>query len=173
MSKKQATDAQAICLKGMTEKEYKDFRKASIRLFAESCMREDGISEDRAKQLAEESFQRATPDGFHTQGQYFFHLIRKGKKIGHLWFGSKPDSSFDTAFLYDIELLKEYRGKGFGKAAMQLLESEALRLGFSNMRLHVFGYNKTAMELYEKCGYRITNAYMAKDLEGSPENGRK
>ncbi|MEL7591928.1 MAG: GNAT family protein [Anaerolineaceae bacterium] len=49
----------------------------------------------------------------------------------------------------------EYRGKGFGTEAMQLVLDYAFRgLNLNRVNLNVFAYNKRAICSYEKCGFR-------------------
>lgn len=48
---------------------------------------------------------------------------------------------------------------------MNLIESAVKELGGNSVSLHVFGFNKAAIHLYQKCGYEITNYNMRKKFE--------
>jgi ribosomal protein S18 acetylase RimI-like enzyme len=70
----------------------------------------------------------------------------------------------DTLFIYDIVIEEHLRGKGYGRAALLLLEDVARALGKRRISLHVFAHNDRARRLYEELGYRPTNIVMAKEL---------
>jgi len=53
---------------------------------------------------------------------------------------------------------------GYGRAAMELAEAEALSRGASELGLNVFGHNQVARHLYESMGYTATSINMKKDL---------
>lgn len=48
----------------------------------------------------------------------------------------------------------EYRGKGIAKSAMIYLEDRSKALNNNRIELGVFEYNKNAIELYKKMGYK-------------------
>ncbi len=49
---------------------------------------------------------------------------------------------------------KSGRGRGIGKEVMEFLEFECKRLGLIRIELGVFEFNKNAIKLYEKMGYK-------------------
>jgi ribosomal protein S18 acetylase RimI-like enzyme len=57
-----------------------------------------------------------------------------------------------------------FRGRGYGRAAMQLAEEEARRHGLRRLGLNVFGHNPVASSLYTSLGYEVTSQYMTKRL---------
>jgi ribosomal protein S18 acetylase RimI-like enzyme len=59
---------------------------------------------------------------------------------------------------------EKYRGRGYGKQAMLLIEEKARELGLKSIGLHVFGVNQAARNLYEAVGYEITSLNMKKVL---------
>ena len=71
------------------------------------------------------------------------------------------------AWIYDIEVNAEQRGKGYGRALLQAAEEEAARHGSKAIGLNVFGTNTVARQLYESSGYQITALNMRKEL-GAP-----
>ena len=68
-------------------------------------------------------------------------------------------------FIYDVEIDEAHRGKGYGRAAMELAEQEANALGIGRIELNVFGGNDVARRLYLSVGYVETSVQMAKDLD--------
>jgi ribosomal protein S18 acetylase RimI-like enzyme len=67
-------------------------------------------------------------------------------------------------FIYDIRLDERFRGRGYGKAAMEFAEEEARRLGVGRVALNVFGGNEVARNLYRSLGYQENAIAMSKTL---------
>jgi len=57
-----------------------------------------------------------------------------------------------------------FRGRGYGRSIMLLLEEKAREMGLKSLGLHVFGSNQVARRLYEAVGYEVTNVNMKKTL---------
>lgn len=54
---------------------------------------------------------------------------------------------------------KEYRGKGYGTEAMQLLLSFVFNeININKIRLSVYSFNERAIRSYEKCGFKREGA---------------
>lgn len=155
-----------IALKGMNKKQFESWKSRSQANFAAEVVKSQGVTKEKAKHIAEESFRRHLPEGFETEGQYIYHIVcqKEQKPIGYAWLGNKADLAFDHAYLYDLLLFPEFRGKGYGTAAMKVIEQEALRLGYAYLQLHAFGHNDPAIQLYLKSGFHITNVFMSKHL---------
>jgi ribosomal protein S18 acetylase RimI-like enzyme len=69
-----------------------------------------------------------------------------------------------TWFIYDIEIAKDMRGRGFGRAAMQAAEEWTRERGGTRVALNVFGPNLTARSLYDSLGYEVLATSMFKDI---------
>lgn len=55
-----------------------------------------------------------------------------------------------------ITLLKEYRGKGYGTKALQLIEKFAVeRLRIHSLHAYVSPHNTSSMQLFEKSNYKM------------------
>ncbi|MDN3905792.1 GNAT family N-acetyltransferase [Arthrobacter sp. YD2] len=77
---------------------------------------------------------------------------------------SRPRSSSDAWWVSDIEIHEDHRGKGYGRAAMQLAEVAAAEQGAATLGLNVFGYNTVARDLYESLGYETVSMQMRKPV---------
>jgi ribosomal protein S18 acetylase RimI-like enzyme len=155
-----------IRLKRMCEDEYRIYRDVAVRWYAEDKQRSgDWLSRD-ALTLSLQAFRRLAPGGLHTPDQHFFtvHDAVTDAKVGWLWYQIRDDGLNRSAYLCDIVILEEFRRQGYGTACLVELDNQAKGLGIRRVGLHVFGHNTGAMELYHRCGYRITNCAMAKDL---------
>ena len=53
-----------------------------------------------------------------------------GEAVGRLWFAERELHGRAYVYLYDITVLPDARGRGYGRAAMLALEDEARRLGY-------------------------------------------
>ena len=60
---------------------------------------------------------------------------------------------FDMAEVANIAVASPFRGRGIGKALMDVMHNEARRNGARECLLEVRTSNAKAISLYEKCGY--------------------
>jgi ribosomal protein S18 acetylase RimI-like enzyme len=150
----------------MGEDEYRTFRDASVRGYAEDKQRSGDWASRDALTLALQAVHRFAPSGLQTPGQHFFtvHDAATDAKVGWLWYEVRDDGLSRSAYLCDIVIFDEYRRRGYGTACLAELDEQARGLGIRRVGLHVFGHNPEALKLYRRCGYRITTYTMAKDL---------
>ena len=154
----------AIALRKMSQEEFAAYVKDSITKYAEETQQADRCSKEEALEIARQSFQRLLPNGLDSSNQFLFSIYNGSTRIGSLWFGLKGAALNQKAFVYDIVLSPESRGKGNGKKAMLLFEEMVTELGIKSAGLHVFGHNEIARRLYENLGYRATNILMSKEI---------
>lgn len=155
-----------VVLELMTEEEFAGYRARSVVEFAEDKVKAGSWKEEEALQLSEETYRKYLPDGIHSKEQYVYVARQEGQqdRIGYVWLNVADTPAGMRAFLYDIMIEEEYRGKGFGQAAMRALDETARSLGAATIGLHVFGHNRTALHVYQKAGYAITDYTMSKPL---------
>jgi len=153
-------------LKKMTDTEYSNYMKSSVDKYAVEKQKGEGLTEENALKLAQDSYIKLLPQGLETPEQFLFSVfdIDSNRPVGILWMAKKLNGVKPYTFIYDIELNSESRGKGLGKELMQLAESETRRLGCVSIGLHVYGHNAVAVALYEKSGFETTSRMMKKDL---------
>lgn len=70
----------------------------------------------------------------------------------------------EGAYVYDVGVAEEHRGRGHGRSLMLLAERVALADGMDTLGLHVFADNTPALRLYESLGYRVTSYNLYKHL---------
>ena len=148
----------------MTQSEYNHWAPRSREAYAKDKMRANGYTEEEAHKIAESDFLRLLPDGYETKEHHLFTMKDGDKTVGYLWFMVRGAENNRKAFIADIIVEEEFRGQGFGKKAMKLLEEEVCKLGLKEIGLHVFGFNETAIALYTSLGYQTTDLVMAKKL---------
>ncbi len=113
---------------------------------------------------AEAQLKQLLPDGIKTKGHSLLKVVetRSSDTVGAIWF--KLELAADRAFLYYIEIHKPYRGRGYGKKAMNLLEDLLRKRKVKILGLHVFADNQVAMNLYKRQGFSTGSYNMQKML---------
>ncbi|MET3986215.1 GNAT family N-acetyltransferase [Streptomyces sp. PvR034] len=111
-----------------------------------------------AKSVADHASQ--LPQGPDSPGVDILVLEAAGERAGHIWVGRLGG----TAYVFDVEVAAEHRGRGHGRSLMLLAEGAARAAGLTSLGLHVFAGNTPAERLYESLGYRYTAVNFAKDL---------
>ena len=87
----------------------------------------------------------------------FFLLFTNNEYIGISGVYSY-ENDHENAWLGFFGLKEEYRGKGFGKEALELTENYAIERGFKFMRLFTDKYdNMEAIDFYRSQGYTFEN----------------
>ena len=94
------------------------------------------------------------------------------KVCGYLELSRQGDGS---AYINNIEVLKEYQGKGIGKNLLEGCLSEAEKsFGVKNIELYVISGNSKAIALYEKLGFKENKNMRKLGVEqwsGKPADG--
>ncbi|GGH74961.1 ribosomal protein S18 acetylase RimI-like enzyme [Pullulanibacillus pueri] len=151
-----------IELKAMDATTFQNYISQSIEAYANEHIRAGNWQEEEALEKAKRQFEQLLPNGLNTKGHLLFSIYHKHEAIGHLWLHVNHQGLYKKAFIYDIELLENYRGKGLGKATLEALDQYAQKLGIKEIRLHVFAHNKRAIALYQKMDYKTTDYHMMK-----------
>ena len=141
-------------------------RGAAAQLTASGLLSEPEASVRVAEQLAEQ-----LPDGIATPLHRLWTVRSSGaggSTVGHLWMRIGPSADVVEAFVLDIEVLPELRGRGWGRSAMLAAEQAARDAGASVVRLNVFAHNAAGVRLYESLGYVVVGATLLRRLDGRP-----
>jgi ribosomal protein S18 acetylase RimI-like enzyme len=139
---------------------------ASTRVGYELAMVKDaGLGEEEARAKAERDIAALVRKGRPVAGQLLFILeeTETSEPVGRVWLGERSRGR-SIGYLYDIEIEGRFRGRGLGREAMLLVEQEARRRGFVEIRLNVFGGNETARSLYRSLRYVEFTVGMRKRL---------
>ncbi|MBD0711729.1 MULTISPECIES: GNAT family N-acetyltransferase [unclassified Streptomyces] len=148
----------------MDADEFEVWKARAGDVFAQSWI-DRGVPEDQARAKAEDSHRKYLPEGLATPGVAIHVVVADGRSAGFLWTGRiELEPGRWAAFVYDIEVEEEYRGRGYGRALMLLAERVAREAGDTRLGLHVFAGNTPAIRLYESLGYRTTYVNSAKEL---------
>jgi ribosomal protein S18 acetylase RimI-like enzyme len=154
-----------VTLPPMPPEVWEAWRVVSIAAYAADMVRVGSWPPESAEAQATALFGRVVPDGLGTAGHEFRSIVTDaGETVGALWFAAEDEVGHGTAFIWDIAIDPAHRGRGYGRAAMEALETLARSLGYDAVRLHVFGDNTVARGLYRAVGYTETDVTMVKRL---------
>jgi ribosomal protein S18 acetylase RimI-like enzyme len=150
----------------MSEEAYADYLDAATAGYAEDNVASGRWPAEGALERARADFAESLPHGLHTPDNYLYEIraTETGPTVGVLWFAVQEKNGLRVAFVYDIEVKREFRRRGHATAAFIQMESLVRDLGLTGIGLHVFGRNTTAQDLYRKLGYDITGVNMLKKL---------
>jgi len=136
--------------------------------YARDMIENAGAPRDQAEAKADLDWKQLLPDRLDSPDQFLLAVedAETGERVGDLWF-ARRETQFEgtVAFVYSIEISEQFRGRGFGREAMLLLEDEVRSRGLSRISLNVFGGNEVARSLYRSLGYAEAAVWMAKELQ--------
>lgn len=134
---------------------------AYAREIAESC----AMPAVAAAEKARLDIARRFGGGLCSPGQVLLRLMAREQAVGWLWLNVPViDGDPLMAWVNDVEVDPEYRGRGYGRAAMLLAEREARVRGMTSLGLNVHGQNTVAQSLYKSLGYQVMTQQMRKPL---------
>ncbi|MFZ2226882.1 MAG: GNAT family N-acetyltransferase [Candidatus Nanopelagicaceae bacterium] len=156
-----------VTLRKMTGPEFDVFRVRLIAEYAAENVSAGRWSAEEAEEKSTAQTQELLPQGVETPRVLVMIAEDSGgERIGHVWVGlDRKGAASGGAWIYDIEVAENHRGKGYGRAILHAAEQETLKNGVSSIGLNVFGKNTVARSLYESAGYEITTQQMQKSLE--------
>ncbi len=147
----------------MSPDAWADWRLASIRGYAADKVTAGTWPAETAQERAAAEFNELLPQGQQTPGHECGAIVTDaGEAVGVVWFAPQREIGVGAAFIYDIVIDEDQRGRGYGRAAMEALEPLARSLGYDRIGLHVFGHNAVARSLYQSVGYVETDVQMEK-----------
>ncbi|HEV2239329.1 MAG TPA: GNAT family N-acetyltransferase [Ktedonobacterales bacterium] len=150
-------------LRPMTEPEYEQYNTTAWEEYAQDRARNSGTSIEHEREVVATQRASLQAQGMRTPGHHYWHVVDDaGAVVGALWVHVALGS--DRAFIYDIAIDADQRGKGLGKATLALLEAWARGQGVTSIALNVFGDNTIAQTLYRQQGYQVDALQMSKRL---------
>ncbi|HMV95493.1 MAG TPA: GNAT family N-acetyltransferase [Anaerolineales bacterium] len=148
----------------MTQTEFDAFLEQVVPDYAADNVKAGYWSEEEALEKSRSEFMRLLPQGLQSENHYLYTLYDEDQAVGRIWMRANFDRPTKSGFVFELWVDEQFRGKGYGKQAMLLLEEKAREMGLKSIGLHVFGYNTVARGLYEKLGYEVSSLNMSKNL---------
>jgi RimJ/RimL family protein N-acetyltransferase len=148
----------------MTESEFSRYLDQQLEDYTQDIARNFKRPIQDIRVEAKRQIDQLLKDGISTPDHFLFNVVEKKTEttVGEVWFHVDKDKRL--GFLYSIQIGKAFRGKGFGKESLKLVESKLKELGVTKLGLHVFADNQAAINLYKTQGYDTTSFNMQKDL---------
>ena len=89
-------------------------------------------------------------------------IENNNKSIGYvaLTFGYSFGNYGRDAIIDELYVEEDYRNKGIGTEALNLIEEESVKLGLKKLYLEVEKYNQAAYDLYDRIGYENTGRFL-------------
>ena len=150
----------------MMATEFQAYLARAVDDYAQEHVQAGNWLPEEAHQKSAQEFAHLLPDGIASQDQHLFSIEEgsSGMKIGMVWFAVNRRGSHLSAFIYDFIIDEAYRGQGYGRQALAALDAQAASMGIESIALHAFAHNPTAIALYQKMGYAITDVHMSKQI---------
>ncbi len=148
----------------MTQPEFDAFLAQAVPEYAADNVRAGYWDEAEALEKSRKEFEMLLPQGLQSENHYLYTVYNGENAVGLIWMRANMDRPTKSGFIFDIRIDEKFRGKGYGKQAMLLIEEKARELGLKSIGLHVFAYNKVAKNLYESIGYDVSSLNMVKKL---------
>jgi ribosomal protein S18 acetylase RimI-like enzyme len=155
-----------VTLEPMSVHAWEQWRVGAVRGYGADKVRAGTWPAEGAEARADREFTDLLPEGLATPGHELCSIVNEaGEVVGTLWYGPLHEVGDGSCFIWDIEVLAEARGRGYGRAALVALEPIARDRGYNAIGLHVFGDNEVARHLYRSSGYVETGVMMRKTLD--------
>ncbi|MFT7681354.1 MAG: ribosomal protein S18 acetylase RimI-like enzyme [Moritella dasanensis] len=155
-----------IQLRSMTLAEYPAYCDYFIDDYSREIADNYGHTIERAIVLAEQDLTRCFPNGLETNEHDLLCLEFKSgaesEVVGYLWHSIKVSDK--STFIYDFFIFSNHRNNGYGKLAIQALESQLQTIGIEQIKLRVAYQNQRALKLYQAVGFAITGYNMSKTI---------
>ena len=154
-----------VTLEPIASDAWETWRRAAILGYARDNVRIGAWPAAGSEARATADLAKILPDGQATPGHDFRSIMNEDRLVvGVLWFAPNEAPHRRAIFIWDIVISVGFRGRGYGRAALEALEPIALELGYDEIELHVFGDNEVARNLYRSAGFVDTNVSMVKRL---------
>jgi ribosomal protein S18 acetylase RimI-like enzyme len=143
----------------MTRAEFGPWLAQAQERYARTVV-ERGATPQEAREKAERDHAALLPEGVATPDVLVSVLEHDGESVGTLWLAQRADG----AYVYDVEVAPEHRGRGHGRSLMLLAEADSIAAGATRIGLNVFAGNTAALGLYQSLGYEPTQHHLYKQL---------
>ncbi|MEV1074878.1 GNAT family N-acetyltransferase [Micromonospora parva] len=151
-----------LTLTPMTAPELARLLGALEQGYADDLVAHRGMTPEAARERTVVQIGELLPAGADTEGV----LLRMGRvgdtEVGWIWVTLPTAAAPNQAWIHNVEVHEEHRGRGYARRMIQLIEAELAQLGVPELGLNVFGTNTVALGLYRSLGFEVTSQQMAK-----------
>ncbi|CAN7492060.1 GNAT family N-acetyltransferase [Pararhizobium sp. LjRoot235] len=155
-----------IALRPMKATEFAAYLAYFIRDYAAEIAANYGLSETEGFARASREIADHLPDGPQTPGEVLLCIVNEADDhVGYLWYRPAPGER--SAFISDFHILAAHQGRGYGRQALNALETHLAESGIAEIRLRVAADNERAQHVYKTSGFQTTGINMSKRI-GEP-----
>jgi GNAT superfamily N-acetyltransferase len=149
-------DGSRVRSRPMTTPEVDAYLARAVEEYAAETMAADALlTREAALENSRQVHAQALPQGAGTPGHDF--LVAEdtgdGRRVGMLWLFHEERAGY----VYDVAVDEDERGRGYGRAVMELADRHCRDLGLEVLGLNVFGHNAVARGLYDSLGYEVVD----------------
>src|SRR5690348_16343336 len=114
----------------MTEAELEEYLRQAIGNYAEAHVAAGSWAAEEAEERSAAEFAELLPAGLATENMLLFMAESGGGDVvGWVWLSLKHPRGGQFAWIYDIEVVADRRGKGYGRALLAAAEAELRQRG--------------------------------------------
>jgi ribosomal protein S18 acetylase RimI-like enzyme len=148
----------------MTEEEFSEYLDPMVESYARERARNFRVPIEDEREVAIRQVSELLSEGVKTKEHFLYTIVAKktGETVGHLWV--KMEVEKKHAFIYDISIREDLRGRGFGRQALRLLDAKLAEKKVEQVGLFVWADNVIAQNLYESEGYYPVGFALQKNL---------
>lgn len=110
-----------ILLRRMSKDEFESYFQNKIERYSDVLSENIHEQGDDPSTKALKQLKGLLPNGIKTPNHHLFNIQRGEKVIGFVWL--KMEEEKKSAFLYEIYIFENFRGKGFGTETMNCIEN--------------------------------------------------
>jgi ribosomal protein S18 acetylase RimI-like enzyme len=157
----------------MEEEDYQRSLERGIPFYANQLVERGLCQKDRALEVSQSDFEQLLPQGLRTPHRHLCNVVddMTGDHVGEAWYTARDRGGTVEFWIDWIWIEPTYRRRGFATAALRHLEDEARKVGADRTGLSVWLDNPSAVALYAKLGYVISNVRMTKFLVHAVDGG--
>src|SRR5678815_383909 len=108
----------------MTQPEYDEYLKHLIPDYAADNVRAGYWDESEALEESRQQIETLLPQGVQTKDHYIYNLVDGEQTVGMIWLKAQLDRAVKSGFIFDVLVDEKFRGKGYGKQLMLLIEEK-------------------------------------------------
>jgi ribosomal protein S18 acetylase RimI-like enzyme len=157
-----------MVLNKMNVEESHQFYEETIHDLAEANVICGEWQENESLEKSKENFKKQFPDGIINENNYLYSILNQNHEIvGKVWMTVNKNK---IAWLQNIKIDKKFRRNGYGKAAVIELSKIVKDSVIKKIGLHVFGYNKVALQFYNSIGFSTKHVILEMNINDNDKS---
>lgn len=153
-----------ITFQPMKPEHLANYLRTRAELYSQECVESGYWPSENAYDRAYAYISGLLPHGVATPNNYLFDIVHEETVVGTIWFIEHNQHEIRSLWIYHIEIIPQFRRRGFARESFLELERFAANIGVKSIGLHVFTQNDPALQFYLKMGYTVPGVNMVKQL---------